>query len=173
MRPSRHTPLLHALLAASALAALALAPAAHAKGTGLAYITSEKDNAITMVDVNTLEVKGTIKTCKRPRDMLMTPDKASLMVVCSDSGKADIIDIATRKSTGTLSLGEDPELLPSRPMASLATPPWKKTGSSTSSTSPRRRASRRSRWAKSPRAWPSRPMAAASTSRPRWPTWST
>jgi PQQ-dependent catabolism-associated beta-propeller protein len=97
--------------AAFSLAALAVALAApaHAKGTGMAFVTSEKDHTITVLDTRTLEVAGTIKTCKRPRHIQMLPGDEQFMVVCSDSGQADIVDLATRKSTGRISLGEDPE----------------------------------------------------------------
>jgi PQQ-dependent catabolism-associated beta-propeller protein len=93
-----------------AAAALALAAGgALAKGTGLAYVSSEKDDALTLIDLKTLAVAGTIKTCKRPRHLQFLPGNERLMVVCSDSHRADIIDVATKKSVGQMSLGEDPE----------------------------------------------------------------
>ena len=54
-----------------ALCALLLAAAlpAQAKDSGLAYVSSEKDHAITLVDLKTLAVVGTIPTCRRPRHM--------------------------------------------------------------------------------------------------------
>ena len=108
--PSSDHPVSRLSLAAVCASLLFAAPVALAKDTGMAYISSEKDNAITVVDAKTLEVKSTIKTCKRPRDMLISPDKLTLMVVCSDTAKADMIDLATGKSTGQVALGEDPEL---------------------------------------------------------------
>ena len=52
---------------------LAATLSVHAKDSGLAYISSEKDHAITMVDLKTLAVVGTIPTCKRPRHMQRLP----------------------------------------------------------------------------------------------------
>jgi PQQ-dependent catabolism-associated beta-propeller protein len=96
----------------SALCSLLLAVTlgVHAEGSGLAYVSSEKDHAITMVDLKTLAVVGTIATCKRPRHMQRVAAGKQLMVACSDSGRADIIDLASRKSAGGFPLGDDPEV---------------------------------------------------------------
>ena len=101
---------LPAATAAATLALALLAPAAQA-ATGLAYVSSEKDHALTIIDPKAMAVVGTIPTCKRPRHMQFTPTAPRLlMVACSDSGQADLIDLATRKSVGRVPLGEDPEL---------------------------------------------------------------
>jgi PQQ-dependent catabolism-associated beta-propeller protein len=92
--------------------AIGLAPAAaDAKQTGLAYVSSEKDNAITMLDVKTHAVAGTIPTCKRPRHMQLMPDRERLLVVCSDSNRADLIDLKTRATVESIPLGDDPEVI--------------------------------------------------------------
>jgi PQQ-dependent catabolism-associated beta-propeller protein len=77
---------------------------------GVAFISSEKDNALTVFDLKSQTVTGTIATCKRPRHMQITPDGKQLAVSCGDSGQADLIDLATRKSARLVSLGEDPEI---------------------------------------------------------------
>jgi PQQ-dependent catabolism-associated beta-propeller protein len=89
------------------LAAVAF-PAAHA--APFAYVSSEKDNALTEVDLATQSVQGSIATCKRPRHLLLMPDRARLLAVCGDSGAADVIDLATRQAVGRVPLGEDPEV---------------------------------------------------------------
>ncbi|MEO5736294.1 MAG: PQQ-dependent catabolism-associated beta-propeller protein [Variovorax sp.] len=89
--------------------ALAALPAT-AGDRQLAFVSSEKDNAITVVDLKTLGVVEVIPTCKRPRHMQRFNGDTQLMVACSDSGRADIIDLATRKSVGSMSFGEDPEV---------------------------------------------------------------
>ena len=83
-------------------------PMAQAQGT--AWVSSEKDNAITLVDLATQAVTGTVATCKRPRHMQRSTDGKLLIVACSDSHQADLIDLATRKSVRKLALGEDPEI---------------------------------------------------------------
>ena len=89
-----------------AIAIAALAGGSFAQGT--AYVSSEKDNSLTMIDMATLTVKGTIATCKRARHVQITPD-AKIMVACTDSNAADIIDPASGKSLRRLPLGKEPE----------------------------------------------------------------
>ena len=94
---------------AARVATLALAAgctAALAQGT--AYVSSEKDDALTVIDLGTLSVKGTIATCKRGRHMQLTPD-GKLLVACTDSNAADLIDPASGKSLRRIPLGDEPE----------------------------------------------------------------
>ncbi|MCR5868852.1 PQQ-dependent catabolism-associated beta-propeller protein [Aquincola sp. J276] len=95
-------PLRHA---AGCLLALACAGAA-AQGT--AYVSSEKDDALTLIDLGTLTVKGTVATCKRGRHMMLTPQR-QLLVACTDSNAADLIDPASNKSVRRIPLGDEPE----------------------------------------------------------------
>lgn len=81
------------------------ATVAHA---GTAYVSSEKDDALTLIDTATLAVTGTIKSCKRTRHIQRMPD-GKLMVACTDSNAADIIDPATKQSVRRLPLGNEPE----------------------------------------------------------------
>lgn len=99
-------------VAAMAAIALTLSATALAAPTQLAYVSSEKDDAITLIDLKSLEVKGTIATCKRPRHMQMLPgSERRLVVVCSNSDRADVIDLTSGKSVDRIPLDEDPELL--------------------------------------------------------------
>lgn len=75
---------------------------------GTAYVSSEKDDALTLIDTRTLAVKGTIATCKRGRHIQRLPD-GKLMVACTDSNAADVIDPATGKSVRRVPLGDEPE----------------------------------------------------------------
>ncbi len=88
---------------------LAAPPAAQAQG--IAYVSSEKDNAITMIDLKSQAVIGVIPTCKRPRHLQLAPGGGHrMMAACGDSDEADIIDLDTRKSVGHVPLGHDPEV---------------------------------------------------------------
>ena len=94
----------------SCVAGLALAAALPlAQAQGVAYVSSEKDNALTIVDLKTLAVTGTLATCKRPRHLQRSADGQQMLVACTDSNQADLIDLATRKSVGKLPLGAEPE----------------------------------------------------------------
>ena len=75
----------------------------------MAFVSSEKDHALTMIDMTSMAVTGTLPTCKRPRHLQITPDGKQLMVACGESNNADVIDLATRKSVRRLPLGDDPE----------------------------------------------------------------
>jgi PQQ-dependent catabolism-associated beta-propeller protein len=88
------------------LAALLASTSAFAQGT--AYVSSEKDSALTLIDLSTLSVKGTIATCKRARHIQLMADR-KLMVACTDSNQADLIDPATGKSLRRIPLGDEPE----------------------------------------------------------------
>lgn len=90
-----------------AAAAFALPLLAQAQGT--AWISSEKDHSLTLVDMKTLAVSGSVATCKRPRHLQMAPGTSLLYVACGDSSQADVIDVTTRKSVRRLPLGDEPE----------------------------------------------------------------
>jgi PQQ-dependent catabolism-associated beta-propeller protein len=75
---------------------------------GTAYVSSEKDQALTLIDLATLSVRGTIPTCKRGRHVQLTPD-GKIMVACTDSNAADVIDPASGKSLRRIPLGDEPE----------------------------------------------------------------
>jgi len=94
----------------NSLVAFAFVAGAAAQAQGTAFVSSEKDNALTIIDMARQEVTGTLATCKRPRHMRLSPDGKQLIVACSESNAADVIDLATRKSVRRIPLGEDPEV---------------------------------------------------------------
>lgn len=97
------------MIRSKAIAAWALAAVVGAaQAQGLAYVSSEKDDALTVIDLATLAVKGTIPTCKRGRHLQLTPDR-KLLVACTDSNAADLIDLASGKSLRRIPLGDEPE----------------------------------------------------------------
>lgn len=95
--------------AAMALAMLLASPA-HGKDTGLVFVSSEKDNAIAIVDAAKAELVAAPAVCKRPRHLQLSPDRTQLLVACSDDHRVVLWDIATRKVTARLEVGEDPEM---------------------------------------------------------------
>ena len=102
----RTRPFVASLAASLATFIAAWAGAASAQ---VAYISSEKDNALAIVDLKTQAVIGSVATCKRPRHMAKSPDGKTMMVACGDSGEADVIDLESRKSLRRVDIGEDPE----------------------------------------------------------------
>ena len=101
-------PSLCEVVRAGAAALLLTFAGAAVQAQGTAYVTSEKDNALTLIDLGTLAVKGTIPTCKRARHIQLTPER-QIMVACTDSNLADLIDPASGKSLRRIALGDEPE----------------------------------------------------------------
>jgi len=88
----------------------ALAAGAQAKDSGKLFVSSEKDNAMAVVDAARGEVVGSQPLCKRPRHMQLTPDRLQLLVACSDDHRILVWDIAGSKVAARLDVGEDPEM---------------------------------------------------------------
>jgi len=95
-------------LAAAAVLAAAAAFGSAALAQGKAYVSSEKDDALTVIDLGTLAVTGTIATCKRGRHLQLTPAR-QLLLACTDSNVADLIDPASGQSLRRIPLGDEPE----------------------------------------------------------------
>src|SRR5262245_16242685 len=94
----------------AALLLLSLASGlAGAKEPGLVAVSSEKDNALTLIDAKTLAVVGTLPTCKRPRHLQFMPGGKLLAAACGNSNRVDLIDLAARKTVDSIPVGDDPE----------------------------------------------------------------
>jgi PQQ-dependent catabolism-associated beta-propeller protein len=83
---------------------------AAAKDTGQVFVSSEKDNAMAVVDAARLEVVGSQPLCRRPRHMQLDAARTHLLVACSDDHRVLVWDIAGRKAVARLEVGEDPEM---------------------------------------------------------------
>ncbi|HET8790487.1 MAG TPA: hypothetical protein VFM75_04710, partial [Modicisalibacter sp.] len=106
--PSVHCKLRQTALGA-ALAMLLLLPAsAYAER---AFVTNEKDNTISVIDVETLEVVKTIDVGRRPRSMAFSSDGSELFVAVGDDEAVDMIDLETLEVVRSQSSGEDPEVI--------------------------------------------------------------
>ncbi|WP_342593261.1 PQQ-dependent catabolism-associated beta-propeller protein [Ramlibacter agri] len=76
---------------------------------GQVYVSSEKDNAMAVVDPVKMEVTGSVALCKRPRHMQLTPDKQRMLIACGDDHRVIVWDLASGKTVDRLDVGEDPE----------------------------------------------------------------
>ena len=94
----------------TAVVALLMAVPLHARDTGQVFVSSEKDNALIVVDAAKAEVVGSMALCKRPRHMQLTPDRNQLLVACSDDGRIAVWDIAKKKVVDKLHAGNNPEM---------------------------------------------------------------
>lgn len=93
---------------ASALGLTMLLFAALPARAYMAFVSNEKDNTVSVVDLSTTSVVKTIQTGQRPRGMALTGDGARLLVCLGDSNRIDIYDTGTWKVVGSINT-PDPE----------------------------------------------------------------
>ena len=94
-----------ALLAAS----ITLAMASTASLAATAYVSNEKDDSISVIDLASQTVTETLKVGMRPRGLLLSSDNKLLYICASDSDRVQVMDLATRKIIKELPSGADPE----------------------------------------------------------------
>lgn len=90
--------------------ALATLLAASPASAYMAYVSNEKDNTVTVVDTDKMEVVHTIKVGQRPRGITISHDGKFVYLCASDDDNIEIIDTATNEIVGSLPSGPDPEL---------------------------------------------------------------
>ena len=90
--------------------ALIAGAASSVAATGKVYVSSEKDNAMAIVDPAAAAVVAAPALCKRPRHMQLAPDRQRLLVACSGEHRVLVWDLAAGKALEKLDVGEDPEM---------------------------------------------------------------
>lgn len=88
------------------LLCLLLASAASAETI---YVSDEEADVVHVVDGASQQVKGAIAIGRRPRGLVLLPDRRTLYVAVSNDNHIGVIDLATGKVTGQLPSGPDPE----------------------------------------------------------------
>ena len=78
----------------------------------LAYVTNEKDDNISVIDIEQQKVIREIAVGQRPRGIIFNHDQSLAYICASDSDRIQILDLATEEIVGELPSGEDPEILP-------------------------------------------------------------
>ncbi|MBM7066411.1 YVTN family beta-propeller repeat protein [Actibacterium sp. 188UL27-1] len=73
------------------------------------WVTNEKDDTVSVIDVETLEVIQTYETGERPRGITFSKDFSRLYICASDSDTVQVMDPTTGKILHELPSGEDPE----------------------------------------------------------------
>ena len=98
--------------AAGALVLLATCAAFSAPGpAATAYVTNEKGNSITVLDLDRLEVVRTVKVGQRPRGIALSKDQTELFVCLGDDDTIAVLDAKALNQVGELPSGPDPEQL--------------------------------------------------------------
>lgn len=75
----------------------------------VAYISNEKSDTLTLIDVDSLSVVDTIDVGMRPRGIIFSRDYKYLYICASESDAVQVLDVATQKIIHNLPSGEDPE----------------------------------------------------------------
>lgn len=75
----------------------------------VAYVSNEKDDTLSVIDLETLEVIETIPVGKRPRGITLSKDQTQLYICASDSDAVQVMDLASKTIVKMLPSGEDPE----------------------------------------------------------------
>ena len=74
------------------------------------FVSNEKENTISVLDSETLEVVHTIKTGNRPRGIILANEGKWVIVCASDDHKMQVFDTQTYEYVKDLPSGPDPEL---------------------------------------------------------------
>lgn len=90
-------PLFHRALLYPSLLSGALALACGHAMAATAWVSNEKDNSLSLIDMQTLEVTETLPVGQRPRGLLLSHDNKLLYICASDSDRVQVMDVATRK----------------------------------------------------------------------------
>ena len=98
-------------LAAGSAAALLVFASPAVAGPYTIFVSNEKDNTVTVLDGETLEAVKTVKTSRRPRGIILSPDYKELFVAAGDGDIMDVFDTETLEMTRQLESGPDPELM--------------------------------------------------------------
>jgi PQQ-dependent catabolism-associated beta-propeller protein len=75
-----------------------------------AYVSNEKSNTISVIDIDKFAVTKTIKVGQRPRGIELTKDGKFILVAVGDDDTIQMIDTGTGEIVATLPSGPDPEL---------------------------------------------------------------
>lgn len=75
------------------------------------FVTNEKDNSVSVINSETLEVEKTFKVGQRPRGIILSKDATKLFICTSDDNIVQVYDAKTYEFIRTLPSGPDPELM--------------------------------------------------------------
>ena len=78
------------------------------KSTALVYVTNSKGDDLTVIDVSTMKVVGSIKVGENPHGLIASPDRRTLYVSVEGTDELIALNIATGKITWRTRVGRAP-----------------------------------------------------------------
>src|SRR5881227_3345207 len=84
-----------------------------------AYVSNEKSNTVSVIDIDKFQVVKTIKVGQRPRGIELTKDGKFILVAVGDDDTIQMIDAKTHEVVATLPSGPDPELFSQDPTGKI------------------------------------------------------
>ncbi|PMN66444.1 YVTN family beta-propeller repeat protein [Enterovibrio norvegicus] len=81
----------------------------------LAYVANEKDDTVSVIDMDSLTVINTFDVGDRPRGIEISKDQTQLYICASESDTVQVFDLDSGQIAGELPSGEDPELFALHP----------------------------------------------------------
>jgi YVTN family beta-propeller protein len=67
-----------------------------------AYVSNEKGNTVSVIDLDKMEVTATVPVGERPRGIIMSGDNKQVYICTSDADHIEVLDTETLKVTKTL-----------------------------------------------------------------------
>lgn len=96
-----------------------VAGSAMAQVANRVYVSSEKDHRIDVFDTQGQRLSS-IAVCQRPRHMAFNASHSQIYVCCGDSNQLGVVDVASGTMTGTVPLGDSPEIFDLSPDGNTA-----------------------------------------------------
>ena len=91
----------------------------HAAGTGRVFVTNERDNTISVINSDTLELETTVAVGDRPRGLGLSPDGSELYVAVSNENKIKVLDPVSLRILREFVSGGDPDAFAVHPNGNL------------------------------------------------------
>ena len=90
-----------------------------AEPTNRVFVTNERDNTVSVIDVATNAVEATIEIGNRPRGIGIAPDGSEVYVAISEDNAIAVLDPKTLEVTRTFAAGDDPEAFAVHPNGNI------------------------------------------------------
>ncbi len=113
----KHTLLIKTIL--STILCISMMQSVYASPTGRIFVTNEKDNSVSVINGETLEVEKEIGIGNRPRGIGISPDGTEVYVAVSEENSIAVFDPKTLEVLRKFESGSDPETFAVHPNGNI------------------------------------------------------